>query len=59
MNDQSVEKLKDCILFENFTPLYPEKSFTLETDEKNISVRIMDLVSPIGMGQRALLVAQP
>jgi transcription termination factor Rho len=59
VNDQPVEKLKDCILFENFTPLYPEKRFTLETDEKNISMRIMDLVSPIGMGQRALLVAQP
>ncbi len=59
VNDQPIEKLKDCILFENFTPLYPEKRFVLETDEKNISMRIMDLVSPIGMGQRALIVAQP
>ena len=59
VNDHPVEKLKDCILFENFTPLYPEKRFVLETDEKNISMRIMDLVSPIGMGQRALIVAQP
>jgi len=59
VNDHPVEKLKDCILFENFTPLYPEKRFTLETDDKNISMRIMDLVSPIGMGQRALIVAQP
>ena len=59
VNDQPLEKLKDCILFENFTPLYPEKRFKLETDAKNISMRIMDLVSPIGMGQRALIVAQP
>ena len=59
VNDQPIEKLKDCILFENFTPLYPEKRFVLETDEKNISMRILDLVSPIGMGQRALIVAQP
>ena len=59
VNDLPVEKLKDCILFENFTPLYPEKRFVLETDEKNISMRVLDLVSPIGMGQRALIVAQP
>ena len=59
VNDQPIEKLKDCILFENFTPLYPEERFKLETDAKNISMRIMDLVSPIGMGQRALIVAQP
>jgi transcription termination factor Rho len=59
VNDHPIEKLKECILFENFTPLYPEKRFVLETDEKNISMRVMDLVSPIGMGQRALIVAQP
>ena len=59
VNDQPIEKLKDCILFENFTPLYPEERFKLETDAKNISMRIMDLISPIGMGQRALIVAQP
>ena len=59
VNDYPIEKLKECILFENFTPLYPEKRFVLETDEKNISMRVMDLVSPIVMGQRALIVAQP
>ncbi|MEE3152629.1 MAG: transcription termination factor Rho [Candidatus Neomarinimicrobiota bacterium] len=59
VNDYPIEKLKECILFESFTPLYPEKRFVLETDEKNISMRVMDLVSPIGMGQRALIVAQP
>ena len=59
VNDKPPEKIKDCILFENFTPLYPESKFNLETDEKNYSMRIMDLISPIGMGQRGLLVAQP
>ena len=59
VNDKPPEKIKDCILFENFTPLYPESKFNLETDEKNYSMRIMDLISPIGMGQRGLIVAQP
>ena len=59
INNQPPEKLKDCILFDNFTPLYPDKKFVLETDEKNLSMRIMDLMCPIGMGQRGLIVAQP
>ena len=59
VNDKPPEKIKDCILFENFTPLYPESKFNLEADEKNYSMRIMDLISPIGMGQRGLIVAQP
>jgi len=59
INDQPPEKLKDCILFDNFTPLYPDKKFLLETDEKDLSMRIMDLMCPIGMGQRGLIVAQP
>ena len=59
INDQPPEKIKDCILFDNFTPLYPDKKFLLETDEKNLSMRIMDLMCPIGMGQRGLIVAQP
>jgi len=59
VNDKPPEIIKDCILFENFTPLYPESKFNLETDGKNFSMRIMDLISPIGMGQRGLIVAQP
>ena len=59
INDQPPEKLKDCILFDNFTPLYPDKKFQLETDEKDLSMRVMDLMCPIGMGQRGLIVAQP
>ncbi|HIB32833.1 MAG TPA: transcription termination factor Rho [Candidatus Marinimicrobia bacterium] len=59
INEEPPEKIKECILFENFTPLYPDKKFVLETDEKNLSMRIMDLMCPIGMGQRGLIVAQP
>ena len=59
INEEPPEKIKECILFENFTPLYPDKKFVLETDGKNLSMRIMDLMCPIGMGQRGLIVAQP
>ena len=59
INEEPPDKIKECILFENFTPLYPDKKFLLETDEKNLSMRIMDLMCPIGMGQRGLIVAQP
>jgi transcription termination factor Rho len=59
VNDKPLEELKNIILFGNFTPLYPEEKFTLETDPKDLSMRIMDLMSPIGKGQRGLIVAQP
>ena len=59
VNENSVEKLKDIILFDNFTPLYPEDKFNLEVDAKDVSMRIMDLIAPVGSGQRGLIVAQP
>ena len=59
VNEESPEKHNDLIMFDNFTPLYPEEKFKLETDGKNMSMRIMDLIAPIGMGQRGLIVAQP
>ena len=59
VNNSPVEKLKDIILFNNFTPLYPEDKFNLETKSSDLSMRIMDLISPIGKGQRGLIVAQP
>ena len=59
VNERPVEKLKDIILFDNFTPLYPEEKFNLETKSTDLSMRIMDLISPIGKGQRGLIVAQP
>ena len=59
VNDEPVEKLKEKILFDNFTPLYPEEKFKLESKAKDLSMRSMDLISPIGKGQRGLIVAQP
>ena len=59
INEEKVEKLNNIILFDNFTPLYPEEKFNLETKIQDLSMRIMDLVSPIGKGQRGLIVAQP
>jgi len=59
VNEKPVEKLKDIILFDNFTPLYPEEKFNLEAKSTDLSMRIMDLISPIGKGQRGLIVAQP
>ncbi len=59
VNDEPIDKLKDIILFDNFTPLYPEEKFKLESKSKDLSMRIMDLISPIGKGQRGLIVAQP
>jgi transcription termination factor Rho len=59
INEEQIEKLNEIILFDNFTPLYPEEKFNLETKIQDLSMRIMDLVSPIGKGQRGLIVAQP
>ena len=59
VNDKSPEHVKQAILFDNLTPLYPEEKFNLEFDPKDLSTRIMDLISPIGKGQRGLIVAQP
>ncbi|HBR87131.1 MAG TPA: transcription termination factor Rho [Candidatus Marinimicrobia bacterium] len=59
VNDKSPDHVKQAILFDNLTPLYPEEKFNLESDPKDLSTRIMDIVSPIGKGQRGLIVAQP
>ena len=59
VNEKPPENVKQSILFDNLTPLHPEEKFNLETDGKNLSTRIMDLISPIGKGQRGLIVAQP
>jgi transcription termination factor Rho len=50
---------RDKILFDNLTPLYPEERIRLETDTKNFSMRIMDMMTPIGKGQRGLIVSPP
>ena len=62
INGQPPEASKNKILFENLTPLFPEEPIQLERDmkgEENITGRIIDMVSPIGKGQRGLLVASP
>jgi len=56
---ESPEASKDKILFDNLTPLYPTERLKLEADPKNYSTRIMDLFTPIGKGQRALIVSPP
>jgi len=59
LNYEEFDKVQEKILFDNLTPLYPEEKFKLETDPKNLTTRIIDLLTPIGKGQRALIVAQP
>jgi len=59
VNNQSPEMVKDTILFDNLTPLYPDKKVNLETIPKGFSMRVLDLMSPIGKGQRGIIVAQP
>ena len=59
VNDRPFEEVRKAILFKNLTPYYPEEKFILETDSKNLSMRILDLISPIGKGQRGLIVAAP
>ena len=59
VNFESPEVVRDKILFDNLTPLYPLKRLDLETTQSNFSLRILDLLTPIGKGQRALIVAPP
>ena len=53
------DKLVELPVFEELTPLYPEERFMLETTDEDISMRIVDLIAPIGKGQRGLIVAPP
>ena len=59
VNHEDPEIAREKILFDNLTPLYPEGRIYLETEPKNYSARIMDLLTPIGKGQRGLIVASP
>jgi transcription termination factor Rho len=61
VNYEDPEIARDKILFDNLTPLYPQERFHLdvESDSKNYSSRVMDLLTPIGKGQRGLIVAAP
>ena len=59
INGHDPSELKRAILFDNLTPLYPEEIFNLEVNPKDLSTRVMDMISPVGKGQRGLIVAQP
>ena len=59
INKGSVENARDRILFDNLTPLYPQERIKLEVESDNYSMRVMDLLTPIGKGQRGLIVAPP
>lgn len=59
INGQSPDKAKDRIYFENLTPMYPSKRLVMETAKDNYCMRVVDLVAPVGKGQRGLIVAPP
>ncbi|UXS76102.1 transcription termination factor Rho [Staphylococcus chromogenes] len=59
VNDHNAEEVKKRPHFQALTPLYPDERIQLETDPEKYSTRIMDLVTPIGLGQRGLIVAPP
>lgn len=59
VNHENPEDARDKILFDNLTPLFPEERFTLEREHDNYAMRVMDLMTPIGKGQRGLIVAPP
>jgi len=59
VNFENPESAKDKILFDNLTPLYPNQRFQLETKKGELTSRVMDLLTPIGKGQRGMIVAPP
>ncbi len=59
VNYEDPEVAREKILFDNLTPLYPDKKMMLEANSDNYSMRIMDLLTPIGFGQRGLIVSPP
>src|SRR2546423_9315991 len=59
VNFEAPETAREKVFFENLTPLYPQQKITLETEGENLSARVLDMMVPIGMGQRGLIVAPP
>src|ERR1700719_781063 len=59
INFESPEETRNKILFDNLTPLYPQERVKMETVHENTSGRVMDLLTPVGKGQRGLIVAPP
>ena len=59
INGNEPDSHRNIIHFDNLTPLYPEEQLKLEVDSKGVSTRVIDILAPIGKGQRGLFVAQP
>lgn len=59
VNAEKLETLRDRVLFDNLTPLYPEQRIVLETKKDELTTRVIDLIAPLGKGQRGLIVAAP
>ncbi|HET9131620.1 MAG TPA: Rho termination factor N-terminal domain-containing protein, partial [Terriglobia bacterium] len=59
VNFEHPDEARNKIFFDNLTPLYPNERLKLETTRENISARVLDLLTPIGKGQRGLIVAPP
>ncbi|MEZ5315407.1 MAG: transcription termination factor Rho [Chlamydiales bacterium] len=59
VNGSTSDKAKERVLFENLTPLYPNQRIVMETTKERLSERVLDLIAPIGKGQRGLIVAPP
>jgi transcription termination factor Rho len=59
INGKTFEQTRERVLFENLTPLYPNKRLVMETTRERLTTRVLDLASPIGKGQRGLIVAPP
>jgi transcription termination factor Rho len=59
VNFEAPDQAREKLFFENLTPLYPLERLRLETEAENLSARVMDLMTPIGKGQRGLIVAPP
>ncbi|MBG3877972.1 transcription termination factor Rho [Desulfovibrio oxamicus] len=53
------ENAKNLVLFDNLTPIYPDRQFIMENGDKNYSSRVIDMMAPVGRGQRGLIVAPP
>ena len=59
VNFEHPDKARNKIFFDNLTPLYPDERLKLETEQEDLSARVLDLLTPIGKGQRGLIVAPP
>ena len=59
VNDANPDSIRDRVLFDNLTPLYPDERLKLETAPGEFAMRLMDLLSPIGKGQRGMIVSPP